>query len=158
MPQVSVHSMAGHAEWVEVCAAWWHAQWGEWMGYTPESARDAITALTLPGKQAALIALLDGIPAGSVFLIDNDLESRPELTPWLAGLFVLPEARRQGVGEALVSAVLAHATSIGYETVFLYSAIGGFYRRLGWESRETLILHELEHEIMSYSLPIPSRP
>ena len=102
--------------------------------------------------------MLDGIPAGSVFLIDNDLESRPELTPWLAGLFVLPEARRQGIGEALVSAVLAHATSIGYETVFLHSAIGDFYRRLGWESRETLILHELEHEIMSYSLPIPSRP
>lgn len=153
MPDITIHSMAGHPEWIEPCTAWWHAQWGQHMGYSLAGAEAAITALTLPNSgQAALVALVDGIPAGSVFLVDRDLETHTHLTPWLAGLFVLPAFRRMGIGEALVSALIAQAAISGCERLYLYTSIGEFYRRRGWTRQEVITLHGVDHEIMTYAL------
>ena len=78
----TVHSMAGRPDWIAASAVWWHRQWGAGMGFSPEGAVSAITALTAPGSgQAALIGLVDGQPAGSVFLVDNDLDTHTHLKP-----------------------------------------------------------------------------
>ena len=91
---ITVHAMAGRPEWIATSAVWWRQQWGADMGFSPEGAVEAITALTVPGSgQAALIGVVDGQPAGSVFLVDSDLDTHTHLKPWLAGLFVLPKFR-----------------------------------------------------------------
>lgn len=153
MPEIIVQSMAGHPEWIEPCAAWWHRQWGEGMGYSLDGARAAIESLTKPeGRQEALMALVDGVPAASVFLVDSDLESHAHLAPWLAGLLVLPEFRRVGVGERLVAATVARGTTLGYESLYLYTSTRDFYRRRGWTTYEEIVLHDVPHEIMMYTL------
>ena len=142
--------MAGRPEWIGPCAAWWHAQWGAGMGFSPEGAVAAITALTAPGGgQAALIGLVDGQPAGSVFLADRDLETHAHLAPWLAGLFVLPQFRRRGLGEQLVTALVEQARALGHDRLHLYTMTSGFYRRRGWQTVETLVLHGVSHDIMT---------
>jgi GNAT superfamily N-acetyltransferase len=158
MPEIKIHSMEGHPEWIAPCAAWWHGQWGQHMGYSPDQARAAIADLTLPGGgQAALIALVEGNPTGSAFLVDCDLESHAHLTPWLAGLFVLPKFRRMGVGEALVASIAAHAGLAGREQLYLYTSIAEFYRQRGWTRHETILLHDVEHEIMTRPLQQPEQ-
>ena len=153
MPDVAIHSMAGRPDWIGPGAAWWHAQWGQHMGYSLADAEAAITALTSPDSgQAALIALVDGIPAGSVFLVDRDLETHTHLTPWLAGLFVLPAFRRMGIGEALVSAIIGHASAAGRNRLYLYTSLAEFYRRRGWTRQEVITLHGVEHKIMTLAL------
>lgn len=153
MPDIVVHSMAGHPEWITPCADWWHRQWGKHMGYSLAGSGEAIEGLTVPGgRQAALIALVDGIPAGSVFLVERDLETHSHLSPWLAGLLVLPQFRHLGIGKMLTAAIVAQAATLGYETIYLYSSIGDFYRPLGWSTREELELHGVTHEIMAYAL------
>ena len=153
----SVVSMAGYPGWIATCAAWWHAQWGAGMGYSPEGAVEAITALTVPGgRQAALIGLVDGQPAGSVFLVERDLESHPHLTPWLAGLYVLPQFRRRGLGQQLVEALVAEAGALGHGRLHLYTMTSAFYRRRGWQTVETMVLHDVPHDIMTFEI-LPNR-
>jgi GNAT superfamily N-acetyltransferase len=55
------------------------------------------------------------------------------VTPWLAGLYVAPEQRRQGVGAVLVRAIEDQARQRGHRRLFLYTRdTVEFYRRLGW--------------------------
>jgi GNAT superfamily N-acetyltransferase len=152
MPTVAIHSMAGRPDWVTSCAAWWHPQWGASMGYSLDSAHEAITGLTAPeGRQAALIGLVDDTPAGSVFLIDNDLDTHAHLRPWLAGLFVLPRYRGTGVGRQLIEATVGTAARIGYDQLYLYTSIPDFYRVQDWQTHDTLMLHDVLHHVMTRS-------
>lgn len=152
MAAITIHSMAGHPEWIAPCAAWWHRQWGDGMGFSADEAPAAIAALTAPGgRQAALIGLVDDVPAGSVFLVKSDLDTHNHLTPWLAGLFVLPQLRRLGLGQRLVTATIAEAANLGYERLYLYTAMSEFYRRQGWRTSEAVLLHGVPHEVMAFA-------
>jgi GNAT superfamily N-acetyltransferase len=149
MAGITVHSMAGHPEWIAPCAAWWHRQWGEDMGYSLDAARSAIEGLAAPySGQAAMVALVDGTPAGSAFLVEKDLETHTHLGPWLAGLFVLPQFRQMGIGKRLSGAVAEEAGRLGHASVYLYTSIGRFYRRQGWEQHEEVLVHDVAHEVM----------
>lgn len=79
----------------------------------------------------SLVALQDGQPLGCVHLIDHDDSTLTELTPWLAAMVVVPERRGQGIGSALVRALLDEARARGIERVWLGSDGPGFYERLG---------------------------
>lgn len=58
------------------------------------------------------------------------------LSPWIKGLYVMPQMRRQGVGAALVRRCEAWAASLGRQALYLYtergSAAQALYERLGW--------------------------
>jgi GNAT superfamily N-acetyltransferase len=61
------------------------------------------------------------------------LASRRDLTPWLAGVFVEPRARRRGYAAALVRRVEAFASSASVTTLWLYTSTAEpLYARLGW--------------------------
>jgi len=79
----------------------------------------------------SLLALVDGHPAGTVNLIENDDSERRHLRPWLAALVVSPEFRRSGVGAALVRSCRNHAARLGIAELYLGTDIPEFYRRLG---------------------------
>jgi len=81
-----------------------------------------------------LVALEEGQCVGTVSLFTGDLPARRDLTPWLAALYVPPEARERGVGRSLVGECLQRAAAFGYKTVYLRTEhAAAFYRRLGWE-------------------------
>lgn len=61
------------------------------------------------------------------------MDTHPELTPWLAALFVLPHYRDQGIGQALVRRYEREATTAGFGTLYLYtSPARAYYTRLEW--------------------------
>jgi predicted N-acetyltransferase YhbS len=156
MAELAVTSLEGHREWLEPVAAWWHRQWGESMGYSLPEACTAIEELSAPGgRQAALVALVSGLPSGSVFLVQRDLETHRHLSPWLAGLFVLPKFRHMGLGRLLTAAVVERATALGYGSIYLYTAISDFYRRQGWTTCEEVTVHDVVHEVMARVLEPP---
>jgi N-acetylglutamate synthase-like GNAT family acetyltransferase len=56
-----------------------------------------------------------------------------ELTPWLGGVYVAPDHRRQGIGSALVTRAVDEARKLSVERLYLYTADQErFYARLGW--------------------------
>jgi predicted N-acetyltransferase YhbS len=106
--------------------------WREVPGATEEGMR-----ARLAGGQAAdmlplsLVALHEGRVIGVVNLVDNDDEAHPQWHPWLAGMVVEAAWRGQGVGSALVRALLQRARDLGYPRVYFGTDGPGFYTRLG---------------------------
>jgi predicted N-acetyltransferase YhbS len=83
-----------------------------------------------------LVASSEGWPVGTATLLAHDVgtEQWPELSPWLAAVYVAPEYRHRGIGAALVNAIVDKATALGVGALYL-STVGreGFYARLGWQ-------------------------
>ena len=44
-----------------------------------------------------VVASIEGVPVGSASLLEEDMETHADLSPWLASVFVLPTSRRQGI-------------------------------------------------------------
>jgi len=85
------------------------------------------------GVPSVLVALEDGALCGSAMLVANDMATRPELTPWLAGVYVVEDHRGRGIGSALVRRVESEAAKRGVARLYLYTPDAmGFYERLGW--------------------------
>jgi GNAT superfamily N-acetyltransferase len=83
--------------------------------------------------QVALIAKRNDVPLGTCLLVPSEIDPIHDVSPWLAGLFVAPEHRRQDVGEVLVRAIEDQARIRGFSRLHLYTtSAAGFYQRLGW--------------------------
>jgi predicted N-acetyltransferase YhbS len=89
----------------------------------------------LDGIPCAWVAFLDENAVGTVSLIEHNMDAKPEFTPWLAALYVLPEFRAQGIGTALVRRCEQEAAATGKRSMYLYTSIEAFYERLGWTVR-----------------------
>ena len=86
-----------------------------------------------------LVAGRGGTFLGTVSLIANDVAERPELTPWVAALWVEPAARGQGLATTLLSAAQTQAAAIGLGRLYLLAArrMEAFYRERGWQVLES---------------------
>jgi GNAT superfamily N-acetyltransferase len=81
----------------------------------------------------ALVAKADDEPIGTCLLVESEIEPNHDVSPWLAGLFVVPEHRRKGAGAVLVRAIEDQARLRGFSRLYLYTTEAiGFYARLGW--------------------------
>jgi predicted N-acetyltransferase YhbS len=110
-----------------------HEFWVDVPGATVESLEARLAqAQSADAVPLCLMALGDKDDVlGVVNLVASDDDKHPEWTPWLAGLVVVTAWRGQGVGTALVQALLAHARRLGVAQVYLGSDGPGFYTRLG---------------------------
>lgn len=88
-------------------------------------------SLPSQGIPQALIAFYNNEPVGTVSLIESDDDDRPHFTPWLAALYVKPEARNLGIGKHLVQSLLQEAESLGVQKLYLGTSKPEFYVRLG---------------------------
>jgi N-acetylglutamate synthase-like GNAT family acetyltransferase len=65
------------------------------------------------------------------------MDTRPDLSPWLAAVYVAPAYRKQGIGSALVKAVESTAQQIQIARLYLFTPDQEhFYARLGWSVLE----------------------
>ncbi len=85
------------------------------------------TTSVTPQAGTYWIADLDGVPGGCIGLEHGEGVSLIRSTA------VLPEARAQGLGRALVRSALTHATLRGDRSVYLFSEeAGDYWRRFGF--------------------------
>jgi predicted N-acetyltransferase YhbS len=110
-----------------------HEFWTDVPGATVEGMASrlalASSADTVP---LCLVALNDnGEPVGAVNLVESDDDHHTDWTPWLAGMVVAAPLRGQGIGTALVKALLTEARRVHVRQVYLGSDGPGFYTRLG---------------------------
>lgn len=98
---------------------------------------EAMTALILApprGAEESFVLFEGDRPVGTASLAHDDLPSRPDLTPWLAGVFVLPDCRGRGHASALVRHVEGAARAASIAGLWLYTRTAErLYAGLGWE-------------------------
>jgi predicted N-acetyltransferase YhbS len=125
-----VEPLADHRHHLETIAGW-HAE--EDGGGIDFWRRQLESECGREGIPVAFVALDGQRPVGHVSLVDQNLPSRPELSPWLAGMLVDPSRRGQGVGTVLVRHATARAAELGVGKLYLYTErASAFYERLGW--------------------------
>jgi N-acetylglutamate synthase-like GNAT family acetyltransferase len=120
---------------IPILAAWHHHQWSS---LNPDGSLEKRIAkmqdyLSDDFVPSTLIAKTDKL-LGSAAIVENDMDTKPELTPWLASVFVAPQYRNQGIGSRLVKQLMQQAKQTGIEAIYLFTPDQvNFYQKLGWE-------------------------
>lgn len=159
MAAIVVRPMIEYASEVETIAGWFYEEWRSlYSTETQASVQRRIESWCTHGKvPTALIAVSEGHVIGTVALKEHELR-QCAYSPWLAGLFVVPAFRRQGVGELLVRAAESEAEMLGVEELYLYTPESqSYYERLGWSVIEQHQVPSGLVAVMSKALkPFPS--
>lgn len=71
---------------------------------------------------------------GTAALVESDMDSHPELTPWLASVYIQADQRGRGLGKQLVQALMDFAGQQGLPHLYLFTPDqDAFYAKLGWQ-------------------------
>ncbi|KZE69115.1 acetyltransferase [Fictibacillus phosphorivorans] len=78
------------------------------------------------------IALIEEEIVGTYALLRNDLNSRQDLYPWFACLYVDPEHRGKELGSQILQHAIEETTRKGFENLYLSTDLEGYYEKYGW--------------------------
>jgi GNAT superfamily N-acetyltransferase len=156
-----VESLADHLDLVPLIGRWHWTEFGRWSpGSSPESWTSRLArGSRRNGIPTTFVAFVDEEPVGSALLLEHNMITHHDLTPWLAGLYVLPAYRGQGIGTALVHHSEEQSARMEILRLYLYTpSENRFYERLGWStiSRELYVGQAVA--IMAKDLRPPSSP
>jgi GNAT superfamily N-acetyltransferase len=130
--------------------------WGPLTGFQsmPEYARFLDASTHTAGLPTVLVAKRAEIFLGSVNLLANEMTIRPELSPWLAQLFVVDAERGSGVGSALIRSVIDHAKNLGFRRIYLYTSgtLPNYYVSRAWRRIEEVEYLGKTRTIMAFDL------
>jgi predicted N-acetyltransferase YhbS len=81
-----------------------------------------------------IVAIEEDKPIGSACIVEQDLKTHLELTPWVASVIVHPDYHRQGVGSMIMKRIDQEAVELGLEKLYLFTPDQEiFYSNLGWK-------------------------
>ena len=147
--------LADHPEYLPQLAQWFFEQWGSIIPDETLETRIAKfkTHMNRDRLPIAWVAHANGQPLGSASLRVHDLDGREDLSPWLGGVFVRGDCRRQGIGAALCATVEQAARSRGVEKLYLFTHDKqAWYSRLGWTMVSPCVWRGLSVDVMSKQL------
>ena len=144
-----------YPEYIPQLAEWLFRQWDAVLGEKTPDVRIKKLQAHLNREQlpVAWVAHANGEVLGTAALRVHDLEGREDLSPWLGGVFVGPDFRRRGIGEALCATVEDAARSRGIQTLYLFTLDKqAWYSRLGWRILGPCMWHDRAGDIMCKQL------
>jgi GNAT superfamily N-acetyltransferase len=133
--------LADHPHHIPTVAAWQYEEWGH---LNPgDSLQGRIERLGQhlgrPGIPTTLIAVDNNIVMGCAGLVINDLRSHPDLTPFMASVFVAPAYRGRGIATALAAQMKVVAQELGFPLLYLITPDQQkLYARIGWVAQRDL--------------------
>jgi GNAT superfamily N-acetyltransferase len=151
-----IEQLATRSDLLPVVATWIFEEW--WQEVEDASVKtlsDLLRAHLTPDRiPMTLVALLSGRPVGTATLLAHDVgtDQWPQLSPWMAAVYVVPAHRRLGIGACLVNEIAARAKMIGNEVLYLLTTEREeFYAQLGWRVFD----REEDSVVMSHGLVVP---
>ena len=153
-----IDHLRDHEEHICTLAEWIVEEWGQYLADSSVAAMSA--ALRKSGSDETLpvsfVAIERDRPVGLARLVEHDMDTRRDLSPWLAYVFVSPPDRRKGIATALCQRVLEHAHAIGFSECFLFTPDReNFYARRGWRVVDRISYWNKPVVIMKINLPGP---
>ena len=153
-----VESLVEHPHHWQLAAQWSFEAWmHEFPSDTVQTYLDQYAlAACEPEELIEVFAAIDSQDnlLGVATLVDDDeLPDAPEPGPWLAAVFVKPEARNLQIGSELVTNVVDRARELGYQKIYLYTEHAeDWYRKKGWIKIRDIVFLGLHHTVMQLEL------
>ena len=152
---MEIKYLASHPEFKKTVADWLYAEFVKDIrrGISYDQLLTAVSRCNKYSPPIKLIALYDGVCAGTVSLVKNDLSFR-DYEPWLASLYVDPKYRGNKIAEQLIERVKDISRGLGYKELYLRTEFAGeYYRKRGWTFVESCICeYKLKTEVFKVSL------
>ena len=156
-PHITIDYLGNHPHLIEQLATW---SWTEWRSIYEQRGQNFTDALKNYQERTnfdclplAFVAFAENELVGTISLKHQDLEIRPDITPWLGGLFVVPSWRRRGVASLLMRRAVEEAAKLNLPRLYLWtSSAEGLYLKLGWRPRERTEYHGKIITIMELQL------
>ena len=132
----------------------------EWNHLSPDmTVEDRVFKLTEISKSIdvpfMLVAVENNQLIGSAALVYDDMETRKDLSPWLAAVFVKPEYREKGIGTKLITSIEDEAKKRRISKLFLYTEHARrLYSKLGWHDLEECEYQGVDVVIMDKQLSV----
>lgn len=80
------------------------------------------------------VALVDNQPVGMYQIsMSDDLETRPDIYPWLVNVYVDENFRGKGICKEMMNTVSENAKKMNLTELFLYTKHIGLYEKFGWK-------------------------
>jgi GNAT superfamily N-acetyltransferase len=133
-------------------AAEWKHLYADW---DVQSARGEFLDQKGDGSLPATLVLHEGTElVGSVSVVFGDCPVRPDLDPWLASLYVVPERRGQGHGLELVRAAIEFAAAAKAKRLHVFTeSAEKLFLRCGFEMLERTTLQDVPISVLFRILP-----
>lgn len=131
--------LADRKELIAELAELHHAEWKHLNpSLTLEGRAEAIAeAAGREGIPSIFIAVSGSQLVGSAALVQNDMDTKPDLTPWLAAVYVKETFRHQGIATQLIARCEAEAACLSTDSWYLYTEFASrLYEKLGWRHLE----------------------
>ena len=144
---VEIKYLKDYPQYLSNCAQW---SFETWVHYTPSRPlEDFILArqayLNYNILPLTLIALDPQQKPVGMCSLTSTRGLLPQLTPWLAALYVVPAARNKGVGQLLEEATCQKASNLGFSQIYCFtsdSLIIPWYQKRNWQIMCTEQIHK----------------
>ena len=148
---MKIEYLADHKDVIPTLARWTYEEWSYlWPERTLSDVERLITErCNKEHIPISLVAIEKGEVVGMIELKTSDFKARPNLSPWLAGLYVDKLQRSNGVGTRLVHELENLAARLGASKLYLFTDDAEkFYSKLGWSVQERIVWQGLSVTVM----------
>jgi len=77
----------------------------------------------------------DSVPVATASVVECDMETRREYSPWLASVYVHESERKKGLGKEVVAEAMKRAYGLGYREIYLFTpSQEKWYRKMGYDT------------------------
>lgn len=138
---VEIDCLANRKEFIPEITDLLYAQWAD-LFQASGTSKDQLNTLLMERAVTdklpiALVAMVDGVLAGTGSIKLSEPGTKAGLSPWLAGMYVKEAYRGSGIGASIVQALETKAMELGITTLYLSAgAAQKFYLRQGWTALE----------------------
>ncbi len=151
---MEIKYLADSEEHIPTVINWLYRQWGHNYKYGKQvwtkRVNNRLRKMEIP---TTFVAFENEKAIGTASLIEHDMDTRDDLTPWLADVYVQKDHRGKNVATRLVKRVIKEAEKIGITKLYLYTREAeGLYKKLGWEVIERTDYYGDEVPIMIYQI------
>jgi len=162
-PNIAIDYLANCPELIDELARLSWKEWQEIYEQRQQTLEDSVKnyreRLNTDRLPLTFVAVREGLAVncrelvGMVSLKFHDMDTRPDLDPWLGGLLVLPEWRNRGVGTMLMQRATEEARRLNISRIYLWThSAEELYHKLGWQVVERTKYFGKEAVVMQIDL------